>query len=194
MRKFLTHLGIVAGIGTAAFAISLTSAGQAVAQGIKPILVQVINTSAEAVPVTGIVRVANVTGTPLETRDVAARNAFSQQIRLDVTGIATADFTIPPGKRLVVECVSISGFDSRDGGDPAIFLSAAIGDAPSTSYRLAPGRVEPSGVLVPPDSFAGTQLVRFYADALNIAISFGGDTTNVGSFVVTVSGYLVDQA
>ncbi len=196
MRTVLRRLGMVTSIAVAAFAFSMTNAGQAVAQNMKPVLVQVINDSSDAVPVTGIVRVANAAGTPLETRDVsdfAARNAFSEQIRVDVTGFASADFTIPSGKRLVIECVSVSGFDRQEGGDPSITLLAILGEALPTSYHLTPVRTEASGPNAPEDSYAGTQLVRFYADALRVSINFGVDTTVVGSFIVTVSGFLVDQ-
>jgi hypothetical protein len=196
MRTLLRRLGIVAGIAMAAFVLSMTNAGQALAQNMKPVLVQVINSASEAVPVTGIVRVANAAGAPLDTRDVsdfAARNAFSQQIRVDVTGFASADFTIPSGKRLVAECVSVSGFDRQDGGDPGITLHAILGDSSPTFYQLAPVRIEPSSPNAPEDVYAGTQLVRFYADALRVSINLDVDTAIVGSFIVTVSGYLVDQ-
>jgi hypothetical protein len=199
MRTVLRRLGIVTGVAVSAFAFSLTSVGQAVAQNVKPVLVQVINSSNNPVPVIGSVEVTNTASAPVATRDLgelAARNAFSEQIRLDVTGAASATFAFPPDKRLVAECVSISGFDNHEGGDPSIFLVTTLGGAPRTSYRLTPIHSDPpvdsSGNPVVPDAFAGTQLIRFYADTLSLDISLG-ETTNHGSLVVTVSGYLVDQ-
>jgi hypothetical protein len=89
MRTVLRRLGIVTGVAVSAFAFSLTGVGQAVAQNVKPVLVQVINGSNNPVPVIGRVEVANTASAPVATRDLAdlaARNAFSEQIRLDVTG------------------------------------------------------------------------------------------------------------
>jgi hypothetical protein len=181
MGILLRRLGIAAGIVIAAFALSLTNTGQAIAQNIKPVLVQVVNTATA----------------PVVTRDLfdfAARNAFSEQIRLDVTGSGSAPFTIPAGKRLVVECVSVSGFDHVDGGHPAISLSASVGGGVPAAYHLTPIEVDPSGLLVPlGDVFASTQLLRLYADSLDLNVNFAGDVTLTGSFIVTVSGYLVDQ-
>jgi hypothetical protein len=111
LSTLLRRLAIVVGVAVSGFAFSLTSAGQAVAQNVKPLLVQVMNGSDNPVPVIGTVQVANTAAAPVVARDLgdfSARSAFNEQRRVDVTGFARADFTIPPGKRLAKEASPIT--------------------------------------------------------------------------------------
>lgn len=144
----------------------------------------------------------NTADAPVVTRDlsdVAPRTAFSDEFRIDANPGGSATVNIPPGRRLVLEAVSVSGFVNRDGFHPNVLLRAVTA-ADVATYALRLTEVDPPGpiidragnLVIPADAFAGTQLLRLYADSLQISVRYT-DSTVEGTFMVTVSGYLVGQ-
>ena len=169
-----------------------------------PMNVKVVNTDAEPVPVTGTVSVSNLGSSPLPVRDVdnPARRAVQFQAFLNCSGggigcsPAQTPYTVPEGKRLVIEYASMKVTLSE--GQSAILgiLTTLNGELvthyfPQTQPALAPNPgISPSGNYV-----SAGQQVRIYADS-GTNVSFQVDrTSNTGTFVIIVSmsGYLVDM-
>ena len=89
-----------------------------------PFDVKVINSPSEPVPVTGTVSVSNLGANPLPVRDVdnPARNPFQAQvlctIQAGTSGKRCTITTVPQGKRLVIELVTVLWPICRPGKSP----------------------------------------------------------------------------
>ena len=154
-----------------------------------------------AAPSPSNVNVVNTTASPVPVRDVdnPARQPFQAEV---VGGFAdgastTGDITIatvPAGKRLVIEHVSVFGMMLRlqrlvaSGTQMHEIGHTSRGHGPPISAQGS----NADGTL---DYFIASQLVRFYADPGPISVfaerdSFGG--ANPDSVTFTISGYFVD--
>ena len=177
--------------------------------------VTVVNTTANPVPVAGIVNVggtANVRITdnsatnPLQVHDVdnAPRTAFAQSKRLTFNGPDRAilgNFDVPAGKRLVIESFSVFGKLPSGNELVASSINAFQGDEQFGTQHYAPvftGKTEETfepGVFIVSSGNMhleavagnGTVTVRLERDHI---IALG--TIPPFSFDVSITGYLVD--
>jgi hypothetical protein len=192
-----------------------------------PVSVKVTNTQSEPVPVTGTINVGNlgsapltVTGTvnvgnsdaPLLVRDVDSSARWSFQW----TGTGSCDrdnrcdsgFTVPAGKRLVIEFVSMKVSQQSDAlfsvppptytadlaVDTGVFPPIYIATSPPSKHYYQPGAV--TGDHATWHATSGiSQSVRLYANPGKFVLLRGTlyqDPERFSSFEFTVSGYLVD--
>ena len=117
-----------------------------------------------------------------------AQTAFQTSVELILDpndfGTGSADITVPSGKRLVIEYLSIKVF--RDGECQPMSVSTTVDGVASKHFIELP--VDQNGF-----GFAIDKPVRIYADS-NVhfaAISRSG--SNDKNYDITVSGYLVDR-
>src|SRR5262249_59990259 len=105
------------------------------------------------------VRVGNPASAPLPVRDVdmGARRAFQASVNLDMSGTSGTGLTIPAGKRLVIEFVSVSGSSSTS-TQPYVDIFATLAGSPLTSY-LMPLAQSP----IAPQQVSLAQSVKIYA-------------------------------
>jgi hypothetical protein len=200
--------------------LTFTNAGQALAQQLHEVLV--VNTSANPVPVAlqgtpnvgldpqhSIVRVATSLIDPLEIRDVSDGVKAVVQASADVTivdgatnGLA-AIYTVPEGKRLVIEHVSASGsIESPSVPDRnMLFAIETVAGGKSKWHALITSKDGAFSVVVSPEEsttfvyFTASQPMRLYADPgtkvyFHVSRSYiYGPMASAG---MTISGYLVD--
>ena len=124
-----------------------------------------------------------------QTNTDIAKNAFAVTVPINVDNFNFTPVTIPAGKRLVVQDVSLSGAAQTDGPyvQPIIILSATLGSGTPNLHYYAPIQ-DPN---VPGQFYADFQ-TTVYADTLNAAPAFAGFTPTFMSFNLVITGYLVD--
>lgn len=102
MHILRRSLAIVGGLSILTLSFTLTSAGQAVAQGMKPLLVHVINTAETAVPVT-VVGSHEPVQLALSFEDDTECSGGTRPVRRILPdGSIVAPFSVPEGKVLVL--------------------------------------------------------------------------------------------
>jgi hypothetical protein len=165
--------------------------------------VKVVNTESEPVPVTGTVSVSNLGGTPLPVRDVdnPARQPFQASIIEPPLGTPNpVFFTVPAGKRLVIEYVSAEALalDPDCVTPPRFALTTTAGGTPLAHFFYP----ENSGTI----SFSGntakvyglSRQTRIYADPLTqVKLNVRTDALPLCSYNsagrdLHISGYLVN--
>ena len=93
---------VAAAAGLTVLMLALTDGGRVAAQGMKPLLVQVMNTTAEPIPVVSPVErvvLRNQGGPPT---GICPDNADREVERVFPDGTRSLSFTVPPGKVLVL--------------------------------------------------------------------------------------------
>ena len=157
-------------------------------------------------PVTGDVTVINGPTEPVPTRDVD--NPARQPIQAEaVAGSGTLTgpanfvlFTVPAGKRLVVEHFSSEvGIDQTASVNRYVLGIAPDPNQPGNStfgHFLAPSYHSPCGTCgAGTELFVASQPIRMYVDAGNalvVNIAFSGSVGSNGFGFFRVTGYLVD--
>ena len=165
----------VVGLGT----LLLGNGADADTRRPRPHDVRVVNDSDEAVPVREIGH---------ETRE-----PFHRQFALDWpdgTDLSTATYSVPAGKRLVVEYASAWAYLPPAGQTMFVRITTTVGGS-EAFHTLALQKREDYGVL---KQFEGAHLVRLYADpATTVHVAAGRQPgADMASCTVTLSGYLVD--
>jgi hypothetical protein len=145
-----------------------------------------------------------VVNTPLPVREVdkPANQPFQAIITLHIDQNVTSDtafFTVPAGKRLVIEFVSVFG-SAGDGNkmtasfSTTVILNNGSGPVVTAEHRLV---MFEQGQINDPVNFAAAQSMRVYADPatdVNVIIARTNpppvDTS--ASATITISGYLID--
>lgn len=174
MRKPENRLGLALLL----LAVLLATAGgrEALAQISKPVLV------------------VNDPGSPVPIRDTEnpAHSAFQIQSSGSLPVGSTSHtllFPVPPGKRLVIETVSVSAqlplgqrahgsLITSVGGEVGTYLVTMVPDLASTF----------------PEHHIGTPALRLYADPPNVHCSvFRDSSVGLGGLNCAISGYLVDH-
>jgi hypothetical protein len=124
-----------------------------------------------------------------QTNADIAKNAFAVTVPININNFNFTPVTIPAGKRLVVQDVSLSGAAQTGGAyvQPIIILSATLGSGPANLHYYAPIQ-DPN---VPGQFYADFQ-TTVYADTLNASPAFAGFTPTFMSFNLVITGYLVD--
>ena len=156
--------------------------------------VQVVNQATNPVPVTGTL---GVNGT-VPVHDAGQPEPVEGQCIAAPAGGATATcnmFTVPAGKRLVVELISYVSNSSPTDGKPVdiIFGNSATLDFEGSSGRYFLPPVF-NGALGNLERFADTRQARVYLDqnqALGVRIHFD-QNNHVGSYFM-FSGFLVNR-
>jgi hypothetical protein len=145
-----------------------------------------------------------IVNTPLPVREVdkPANQPFQAYIslHLDLTETSKSDFfSVPAGKRLVIEFVSVIG--SAASGDKMIAsitttlnLNGGSGPIVTAQHNLV--MIE-QGPINDPMNFTAAQPMRVYADPVtdvhaNIARTNPTSGTSTASATITISGYLID--
>lgn len=179
MSNVRKALAVSAGVVALAVILSLTGVGSAVAEQARPLLVSIVNTAANPVP----------------TREVAVGRepvAEGQRI-LGLNQEHATIYTVPEGKQLVIEMVTVS-ISLRSGLRPSANINLVSGGEGSQhAIATQPVATGEDGIV----SYRGTHQVRFYADPGTRLTAFLGfspsdpDWDNrVAAF--SFSGYLVD--
>lgn len=194
-------LGLSSLIGFLALVAPTTSQGQ----GGPPIQsVNVVNTPTVnaqqsgtwSVGITGTpsVQVVNLSDSPVLGRDVdhPARHPFQRGMVIEFEtgqGIASAQFTVPANKRLVVEYVS-AHINLTDGVMSRFSVHTAAGDSTGTHYFA------PMSHPLFPESYTISQQTRLYATPGSTVTVEARRTFNATSLpdtgFATISGHLVD--
>jgi hypothetical protein len=197
-----------------------TSAGKALANQLQEVLV--VNTSANPIPVAlqgtpnvgldpqhSTVRVASSLLDPLEVRDVSDGVKAVVQASVDVSigdGATTGSgdvYTVPEGKRLVIE--QVSAFGSIESGSVPdgnmLFAIETVAGGKSKWHALITSKDGAFSVVVSPEEFTtfvrftASQPMRLYADP-GTKISFHVTRSYIygprASAGMTISGYLAD--
>lgn len=144
------------------------------------------------------VNVANTAATPVLVREVdnAAMQPFQQELLLSTPdGLLGAgdEFTLPDGKRLVIEFVSFDGTWPAGQHTTRLFIGVcnASGNSCPASFHLAPAfeTTEFGGNVF----FAASSMTRLYADpGTEVSVDVRRNTTGgTGLASVAISGYLV---
>jgi len=167
--------------------------------------VRVINTQTNPVPVTltGNLAVDTSTNAPLLVRDVdnparqpVIRLADDVNVLVGETQASKQMYTVPAGKRLVIEFVSVRTFVGPPG--QKLFVAVGVSDGQTTyDINLAPTLVGTFTVGTggtTGDRSAISQQTRLYANAGDTVRAFvqKNDDVGAGQATITVMGYLVD--
>jgi hypothetical protein len=157
----------------------------------KPVLV--VNSPSEPVPVTGAVSVSNLGDSPLPVRDVDSpgRQPVTAEGSCSGSGCTGTVYTVPAGKRLIVEYASITA--NIPAGKVArwrLFTNNAGQQGAELDFPLTQPPVI-FGILS--QSTAGQQ-VRLYAEAGSEVRMNGTTSDNAmpSNYIFSISGYLVD--
>jgi hypothetical protein len=138
-------------------------------------------------PAGNTVSVDSSTPLSVSTIDDAARQAFEEAGTVGfATSVATLEFTVPEGKRLVIEFASFS-VDIPTGQQVLEFRIQTR----RVGHLLVPSS---TGAFFGSDHFVASQDLRLYADGGTTVQLVGRRGTNTGAGVMyaAVSGYLID--
>jgi hypothetical protein len=124
-----------------------------------------------------------------QTNADVARNAFQVTVPININNFTFTPVTIPAGKRLVVQDVSMSGAAQTAGSDvqPIIIMAATLGSGPESLRYFGPN---PSATV--PGQYYADISTTLYADDLQVSPAFSGFTPTFMAFNVVITGYLVD--
>jgi hypothetical protein len=153
------------------------------ARGVAAALVQIVNTD------------ANPVATEDHARQAVVLSAFSESVsvggEIPFTSVNGSPFSVPTGKRLVIEQIS-GALDLKSGS--SVTGAALSGSFGSTSFY-------DTFLTTPTLTFFGggdllseykfSQSVRLYTDTTP-SINFGIVSSSLGTVIATASGYLVD--
>jgi len=151
----------------------------------------VVNTTNNPVPV----QLASGSNAPVIVRAVDSPAPQPFQTRTNITlaagvfGALPSLFTVPAGKRLVLEFASTSVF--MPSGQPIRILHVGINNPSVANADIYPTfRLTASG----DDIYSGSQLIRLYVEpGQEVLVDFERPTTTgTASANVTLSGYFVD--
>ena len=135
--------------------------------------------------------VGNTHSAPIPVVSLDANGAFQVQLTLQLSGgnLPFQAVSIPAGKRLVVEFVTLSGAAASAGGpiQPIVLLESALNTGGAANYYLKP---DPSSLT--PEQFYRSEPVKVYADTLAVGLGYAGFAPLFLGFNVAISGHLVD--
>ncbi len=192
MKQFCKILALTLGFGILAAVLSLVHTRPAGAQGgATPIKVNVVNRATSP----ALVKVLNTAAIPVLVRDVdnAARHAFQAQVVVSLSATtarnSAAITTVPAGKRLVIEYVSVLA-----SGPTGQRYQASIGVRQGTTAGLYFLALSPQGTFDFNDQLIAGQPTRLYSDAgTSVGVELVRSATASTAFgIFTISGYLVD--
>jgi hypothetical protein len=194
-KKSLTALvGLLAFVSIVIALVPFVSRGQGNSQnGPPPFDVKVINSPSQPVPVTGTVSVSNLGSAPLPVQDVDSpgRQPVTADGSCSGSGCTATVYTVPAGKRLIVEYASITA--NIPAGKVArwrLFTNTGGQQGNELNFPLTQPPVI-FGIIS--QSTAGQQ-VRLYAEAGSEVRMNGTTSDNAlpSNYIFSISGYIVD--
>ncbi len=131
---------------------------------------------------------AQVKAAMVQDVDQPARQPFQVTVPININNFTYTPVTIPSGKRLVVDYISMSGAAQTNGPDiqPIIILSSSVAGNPGALYYIAP---QQSGTA--PGQYYHTEQAAIFADSLSVSPAFAGYSPTFLAFNVVISGHLV---
>jgi hypothetical protein len=131
---------------------------------------------------------AQVRAALVQDVDQPARAPFQVTVPININNFNSTPVTIPAGKRLVVDYISMSGAAQTTGSyiQPIAIFSSSVAGNPSCSYYVAPQQST-----VAPGQYYHTEKTTIFADSLSVSPAFAGYTPSFMSFNVVISGHLV---
>jgi len=124
----------------------------------------------------------------VEDVDNPGRNPFQVTVPININNFNYTPVSIPAGKRLVVDYITMSGATQTTGADvqPIIIFSSSVAGSSNCLYYVAP---EQSGTV--PGQYYHTEKAAIYADQLSVSPAFAGFTPSFMAFNVVISGHLI---
>jgi hypothetical protein len=131
---------------------------------------------------------AQVRAALVQDVDQPARAPFQATVPININNFTFTPVTIPAGKRLVVDFISLSGAAQTTGSyvQPIIILSSSVAGNPNANFYVSPPQ---SGVA--PGQYYENQPATIYADSLSVSPAFAGFTPSFMAFNVVISGHLI---
>jgi len=131
---------------------------------------------------------AQVRAALVQDVDQPARAPFQVTVPININNFTFTPVSIPAGKRLVIDYISMSGAAQTAGTDlqPIIILSSSVAGGSTNLYYIAP---QQSGTV--PGQYYHTEQATIYADTLNVSPAFAGFTPSFMAFNVVISGHLI---
>jgi len=181
MSKFNNFLPKAVGCVVTLLVVAFITLGQAITAGAAPAPtnVNVINPASTPVSVREV-------GPAIEPFQASAGGSFYNGVDSQTFVLAT----VPPGKRLVIEYATVSGFLGEAGLKLGALISTTAGGT-NVQHSLP---VTEQGSINDPVSFAAAQPMRLYADPGTnvVGIVFRTPSQFGGGGGMTISGYYVD--
>jgi|KBSMisStandDraft_5_1062788.scaffolds.fasta_scaffold98172_4 hypothetical protein len=200
MSSFKRYLTVALGLLVCVLTISVITVRHAEAQrGPAPSDVNVVRMPNVVISGTPLVTVANPAGNPVSVRDVDNPDAHPFQIAMNVvldgSNVGDESFTVPAGKRLIIDQVSIdSAVPVGDKVRISIITEAglfqvshAMNVVPRGTFHLPPDQVF--------DVFEATHLTRLFAEGgSNVGLHVSrNDTAGRAGVYFAISGHLIDE-
>lgn len=170
---------VSAGTLVLGMALAVTPAGPVIADSMKPLLTRIINTPDDPVPVRDV--------------DIAGREPVALGQRLvGLDQEAHVLTTVPEGKRLVIEMITVSASMGSHLSPSANLFTTSGGNG--NQHQIALNHVHTGDGV---SRYQATHLVRLYADPaaqVKVFVGFAGDDEEWKDRVaaVSLSGYLID--
>ena len=189
MNRFRNYVVVAIGIGSISFVLSITSAGPALAAAVKPLFVEVVNT----------------TPIPVRDQDLSAiRVPFAVSVSLTVSsgelnggGVLDLSTVLPPGRGFVIDHLSANIF-MPPGHQAALTVLAALPSSATPDIKFDHFFVlEPQGSLGGgANVFVASTPFRAFVDG-RMSISAGllrlsSNSSGEGFGRIDISGYLVE--
>ena len=130
--------------------------------------------------------IAQVRAALVQDVDEPAHGAFQAQLNLSLSGVSGTGLTIPAGKRLVIDYVTVAGAGPSSGTQPYLEIYTTVNGGPSINYQL---RLAQSPIT--PQQFDDSEKVTIYGDTAFVSIAFSGASPFFLNESVTISGHLV---
>lgn len=131
---------------------------------------------------------AQVRAAMVQDVDQPARAPFQVVVPININNFNFAPVTIPSGKRLVIDYISMSGAAQTAGAyvQPIILVQASVAGGPAVNYYYGPQQSGASG------EYYHSEQARIYADTLAVGPAFSGYTPTFMAFNVVISGHLIN--
>ena len=131
---------------------------------------------------------AQVRAALVQDVDQPARAPFQVTVPININNFNFTPVSIPAGKRLVIDHVSMSGAAQTTGADiqPIIILSSGVAGSSNCLYYLAPTQ---SGTV--PGQYYSQFPMTVFSDSLSVSPAFSGYTPSFMAFNVVISGHLI---
>ena len=131
---------------------------------------------------------AQVRAALVQDVDQPARAPFQATVTVNANNFTNTAVSIPSGKRLVIDYVSLSGAAGTTGAyiQPIVILNSSVAGGPASSFYIAPQQST-----VAPGQFYKSEQTTIYADTLSVGPAFAGYTPSFLVFNVVISGHLI---
>jgi hypothetical protein len=117
-------------------------------------------------------------------------NAFQVVVPININNFTYTPVSIPTGKRLVIQNISLSGAAQTSGSyvQPIILFSTTLGANSAVLRYFGP---LPSATV--PGQYYQDYETTMYADTLSVSPAFAGYTPTFMAFNVVITGFLVSM-